>query len=292
MSREELRQLLSVILAHDWAWTGLKLKFVVPGWFYRSLLLLVASCLAPLTAADPIVAKNELDRVKALVNAGALPRNALAKAQDDLDKAKRQETIRKTLLNTDLTEAQIPEMLRAVTAVRDSVRAKLDASLRLVEEGALPVNQLKELREDTEFAEKQYELAQSRAKIVKEMAAMARAEQRFKELEEEELAYYSEGSVTFWERDLPSIDAIFFQQFGVGLPVSAQGATEVHRSMGFDHRDRVDVAVHPDDDEGFFLISLLETWGIPYIAFKSAVPGQSTGAHVHIGPRSERIPLE
>ena len=119
---------------------------------------------------------------------------------------------------------------------------------------------------------------------------MARAEQRFKELEEEELAYYSEGSVTFWERDLPSIDAIFFQQFGVALPISAQGETEVHRSLGFDHRDRVDVALHPDDEAGFFLISLLETWGIPYIAFRSAVPGQSTGAHVHIGPRSERIP--
>ena len=260
------------------------------GWLCRSLLLLISGCVAALPAADPIVAKNELARVKALVDAGALPRNALARARDDLEKAELQQIIRKTLLNTDLTEARIPEMLRAVTAVRDSARAKLDASLRLVEEGALPVNQLKELREDTEFAEKQYELAHSRAKIVKEMAAMARAEQRFKELEEEELAFYSEGSVTFWERDLPSIDAIFFQQFGVALPISAQGETEVHRSLGFDHRDRVDVALHPDDEEGFFLISLLETWGIPYIAFRSAVPGQSTGAHVHIGPRSERIP--
>ena len=255
----------------------------------KSLLLLALGCAASLPAADPIVAKNELDRVQALVKAGALPRNALAKARDDLEKAESQKTIRKTLLNTDLTTAQIPEMLRAVAAVRDAARAKLDDALRLVQEGALPVNQLKQLREDTEFAEKQYDLAHERARIVKELAAMARAEQRFKELEEEELAYYSEGSVTFWERDLPSIDAIFFQQFGVGLPVSAQGATEVHRSMGFDHRDRVDVAVHPDDEEGFFLISLLETWGIPYIAFRSAVPGQSTGAHVHIGPRSERV---
>lgn len=265
----------------------------MPSWLSRSLfLLLVSGCVAALPAADLIVAKNELARVKALVDAGALPRNALARARDDLEKAELQQIIRKTLLNTGLTEAQIPGMLRAVRAVRDSSRAKLDASLRLVEEGALPVNQLKELREDTEFAEKQYELAHSRAKIVKEMAAMARAEQRFKELEEEELAFYSEGSVTFWERDLPSIDAIFFQQFGVALPISAQGETEVHRSLGFDHRDRVDVALHPDDEAGFFLISLLETWGIPYIAFRSAVPGQSTGAHVHIGPRSERIPRE
>ena len=59
--------------------------------------------------------------------------------------------------------------------------------------------------------------------------------------------------------------------------------------MGFDHRDRVDVALHPDENEGIFLITLLENWGIPYIAFRSAVPGQATGAHIHIGPRSGEI---
>jgi hypothetical protein len=36
-------------------------------------------------------------------------------------------------------------------------------------------------------------------------------------------------------------------------------------------------------------MSLLEEWDIPYIAFRSAVPGQATGPHVHIGPPSLRI---
>ncbi len=54
----------------------------------------------------------------------------------------------------------------------------------------------------------------------------------------------------------------------------------------------VDVALHPEDLEGLFLIDLLETWGLPYIAFHTGVPGQATGAHIHIGPPSEPIEAE
>jgi hypothetical protein len=89
-----------------------------------------------------------------------------------------------------------------------------------------------------------------------------------------------------------SLDAAFYHQFGVGLPVSAEGATAVHRSLGFDHSDRWDIAVHPDDPEGMFLLQLLNSWGIPYIAFRSSVPGQSTGPHIHVGPRSEPVQPE
>ena len=63
----------------------------------------------------------------------------------------------------------------------------------------------------------------------------------------------------------------------------------MHLSLGYDHTGRYDVAVHPDDLEGFFLTTLLDSWGIPYIAFRSAVPGQSTGPHVHIGMPSLRV---
>ena len=62
--------------------------------------------------------------------------------------------------------------------------------------------------------------------------------------------------------------------------------------MGFDHAGRLDVAVHPDDEEGVFLIELLYEWEIPFIAFRSSVPGQSTGPHIHIGPLSDRVVAE
>lgn len=253
-------------------------------------LALAIACALAAQTTDPIVAKAELERVRALVNAGALPRKALAKAEAGVEQAELFQTVRKTLLETDLTEAQLPEMLRAVERLRDIARAKLSEAISLVEAGALPRQQLQEFREDAEFAEKQYDLAHSRANIVREMAAMARAEKRLEELEEQELAFHSEGTISFWEYDLPWIDAAFFDEFGRPLPISAQGDTDLHRSLGFDHRDRIDVAVHPDDEEGIFLITLLESWGIPYIAFRSAVPGQSTAAHIHIGTRSDRIP--
>ena len=253
----------------------------------RFTLLVVLFVGSTLRAADVVSTQAELDRVKALVGAGALPRKALADAERGYRRAQLLEAVRRTLLNTDLSEREIPRMLEAVAALREMARENRLRALALVEAGAMPSRNLKQVEEETAFAEKQFELAESRAKIVWELAAMARAEQRLTELEDEELAFLSEGTITFWERDLPTIDAVFFEQFGLSLPLSAVGDTEVHRAMGFDHRDRVDVALHPDENEGIFLITLLENWGIPYIAFRSAVPGQATGAHIHIGPRSE-----
>lgn len=238
-------------------------------------------------AADAVSTQAGLDRVKALVGAGALPRKALADAERGYRRAQLLDAVRGTLLKTDLSEREIPRMLEAVGALREMARESRLRALALVDAGAMPARDLKHIEEETAFAEKQYELAQSRAQIVRELAAMARAEQRLTELENEELAFLSEGTITFWERDLPTIDAVFFEHFGSSLPLSAVGDTEVHRAMGFDHRDRVDVALHPDENEGVFLMTLLENWGIPYIAFRGAVPGRATGAHIHIGPRSE-----
>jgi hypothetical protein len=48
----------------------------------------------------------------------------------------------------------------------------------------------------------------------------------------------------------------------------------------------MDVAVHPDSAEGHWLLSYLRRAGIPFIAFRSAVAGAATGAHIHIGQPS------
>ena len=48
----------------------------------------------------------------------------------------------------------------------------------------------------------------------------------------------------------------------------------------------MDVALHPDSNEGRSLLSYLRQGGIPFIAFRSAVPGAATGAHIHIGSPS------
>ena len=193
-------------------------------------------------------------------------------------------------MSSELTEARLPEMMRAVAALREMSRGDLKRALKLAEAGALPLQQLGKVKEAADWAERQFDLAEQRSKLVRERVVMARAEDRLDELEDEDLAFYSEVEGASWEEDVLAIDAAFFEQFGQPLPISAHGETETHRSMGFDHTGRFDVSVHPDDEEGIFLIELLYEWEIPFIAFRSSVPGQSTGPHIHIGPRSDRIP--
>ena len=89
--------------------------------------------------------------------------------------------------------------------------------------------------------------------------------------------------------DFKAIVAAYEKQFSKPLPVSAKGETEVHRSMGFDHRGRVDVALNPDQLEGVWLRRYLEHAKIPYFAFRRWLPGKATAAHIHIGPPS--LPL-
>ena len=65
----------------------------------------------------------------------------------------------------------------------------------------------------------------------------------------------------------------------------------MHRALGFDHTGGVDVAIHPDQPEGVWLPEYLTEKNIPYFAFRQAVPGKATGAHIHLGPMSTRFKL-
>lgn len=89
--------------------------------------------------------------------------------------------------------------------------------------------------------------------------------------------------------DFAKVDAFFRLKFSRPLPASAVGQTETHNRLGFDHREAVDVAVHPDSEEGRALIGYLTSQGISFIAIRGAIPGSATGAHLHIGPPSKRI---
>jgi hypothetical protein len=89
--------------------------------------------------------------------------------------------------------------------------------------------------------------------------------------------------------DLSKIEEFFVETFGRALPISALGQTATHDRLRFDHRDAMDVALHPDSKEGQSLLNHLRQAGIPFIAFRNAVPGTSTGAHIHIGKPSPRL---
>jgi hypothetical protein len=88
------------------------------------------------------------------------------------------------------------------------------------------------------------------------------------------------------------VEQFFATRFGRALPVSAYGQTALHDRMGLDHRDALDVAVHPDSPEGRALMEYLREAGIPFIAAWGVVPGATSGAHIHVGQPSPRLAVK
>jgi hypothetical protein len=241
-----------------------------------------------LGAADVASAQAELRRVELLVEAGAAPKSALAAAQRRLEDARNDQFLRDTLYTGNVAPEQVPEMLRAAGALRARAAEALAAQEKLVAEGVQPSSSLEHPRQDLAHAERQLELAQSRAKLIEELAEMARREAELAEEADRQFALF-EGKEALSERDFFTIETAYFSQFAKPLPVSARGATAVHRSLGFDHRDRFDVALNPDQEEGRWLLRFLDRLRVPYLAFRRAVAGKATGAHIHIGLPSPRL---
>ena len=103
-------------------------------------------------------------------------------------------------------------------------------------------------------------------------------------------AYIRFGGSRAWSLGEAGAVAQFYaRSFGRQLPVSAFGQSPVHDRLGFDHRNAMDVGVSPDSAEGRALMDFLRASGIPFIAFRHAVPGSSTGPHIHVGRPSARI---
>lgn len=81
----------------------------------------------------------------------------------------------------------------------------------------------------------------------------------------------------------------FFQDtFKRPLPVAVFGQGSIHDRWRLDHRNSMDVSLHPDGPEGQGLLNFLRTNGIPFLAFRQAIPGTATGPHIHIGRPSHR----
>jgi hypothetical protein len=90
-------------------------------------------------------------------------------------------------------------------------------------------------------------------------------------------------------KDSPKVEKFFMAKFDRRLPTTAFGQSELHSRWGLDHRQGIDVGLHPDSPEGRALINFLRAERIPFLAFRVAVPGVATGPHIHIGTGSHRI---
>jgi F0F1-type ATP synthase membrane subunit b/b' len=81
----------------------------------------------------------------------------------------------------------------------------------------------------------------------------------------------------------------FFQDtFKRPLPVAVFGQGSIHDRWRLDHHNSMDVSLHPDGPEGQALLGYLRAKGIPFLAFRQAIPGTATGPHIHVGRPSHR----
>ena len=88
--------------------------------------------------------------------------------------------------------------------------------------------------------------------------------------------------------DAKKVENFFFTKFGRPLPTTAFGQSDIHDRWGLDHRQGLDVGLHPDSAEGIALVEYLRSENIPYLVFRHAIPGVATGPHIHIGRPSHR----
>lgn len=84
------------------------------------------------------------------------------------------------------------------------------------------------------------------------------------------------------------VQRFFSDTFNKQLPVAVFGQGPIHDRWRLDHRNAMDISLHPDSAEGQALLNFLQKNGIPYLAFRSAIPGTATGPHIHIGRPSHR----
>src|ERR1043166_115370 len=86
----------------------------------------------------------------------------------------------------------------------------------------------------------------------------------------------------------PKIEVFFQQTFKRPLPIAVFGQGAIHNQWRLDHRNAMDISLNPDGAEGQALINFLQQNGIPFSAFRGAIPGVATGPHIHIGRPSHR----
>ena len=211
--------------------------------------------------------------------------------------------------STPLAQAKT-DVLRAADQYKASVKALIPHYEESVKTATEAVEKRKELFEkglvskrDIDLAEQalkdaQAQLDQARHQLLEtdQLIAEATAEPTKPASPSSTGRYASKSAVMRYSgaggwaiAEASKVEGFFSSKFGRALPISAFGQSETHNRLGFDHRNSVDVALHPDSGEGKALIEYLQTNGIPFLAFRSAIPGVATGAHIHIGYPSHKI---
>lgn len=96
------------------------------------------------------------------------------------------------------------------------------------------------------------------------------------------------GAAAWALSDAWKVQNFFTQVFKKPLPVAVYGQGAIHDRWRLNHHNAMDVSLHPDGPEGQAVLGFLRANGIPFLAFRQAIPGTATGPHIHIGRPSHR----
>jgi len=210
--------------------------------------------------------------------------NRVAKARADLVAASKE------------YKASLEKLLPFEEDERKRAVDEVELRKRLLAEGIASKRELED--SERKVAAADAKVAQTRKQLgeADELIAEASGERELAKLSARPGSYYTTAALiryngtSHWAlADISKVQGFFTSKFNHSLPISAYGQSAVHDHLGFDHRNAVDVAVHPDSAEGQAIMAYLRSQGIPFIAFRYAVPGSATGAHIHVGYPSHRI---
>ncbi len=177
---------------------------------------------------------------------------------------------------------------------------KLEISKKLLAEGLIARAQVEENERaltlaKEKLAETNRQLSNAEAQIAGVLVETAADEEIAKNLRFAKqslirtssfVRYTGAGSWTIG--DAWKVQRFFSDTFSKQLPIAVFGQGAIHDRWRLDHHNAMDIQLHPDGVEGRALLNFLQKNGIPYSAFRSAIPGTATGPHIHIGRPSHR----
>lgn len=253
------------------------------------LIVLFALAIAPGAASAQTAAQESVESpAKKSAVSKAARKNQLAETRSDLITA------------TETYKASAQEVVRFQEQEIEVATKKLEDLRQLVADGLIARNELAVGEQQVASAKARLESTKKQiadsdnlisqikeAEVTEKTWARTQAAQARKLVRPTSMRYY--GMAGWALANISSVQSFFTASFGRSLPISTFGQSGTHNAMGWDHRNSVDVGLHPDSAEGRALIGYLQSKGIPFLAFRGAIPGVSTGPHIHIGYPSSRL---
>ncbi len=218
----------------------------------------------------------------------AAPVSELAKLRDEYIKA------------TQEYKTSLEKLLTIFQANVTRAEEKLATSTKLYEEGLISKSELEALEsaaktEKAKVAETQKQMSTADAQIAGVLIEAQADEQIAKSLALAKNRLIRTTSFTRFSgtgawliSEAWKVQRFFSETFRKPLPIAVFGQGAIHDRWRLDHRNAMDIQLHPDGPEGQALLNFLQKNGIPYLAFRDAIPGTATGPHIHIGRPSHR----